>query len=108
MTDDKHIEVQDDGKTYIVDGENFKLFTETISEIIDSDGNKKTVIVKFLKPNMYDKQKNCIKKYMEKNKESINEYNKALYKKRYENDPEFREKERKRARERYLKKKEQN
>lgn len=107
MTDEKHIEVQDDGKTYILDGEKFKLYTESISEIVDEDGSKKTVIIKFVKPNMYEKNKEFILNYMEKNRESFNEYSKKLYKNKYENDPEFREKERQRARERYLKKKAQ-
>lgn len=107
MTDEKHADIEDEN-TYVLDGEQFRLFSETVSEIIDEDGVKKTVIIKFVKPNMYQKQKKFIKKYMENNKESINEYNKALYKKRYENDPEFREKEKQRARERYLKKKELN
>jgi hypothetical protein len=89
MTDEKHADIEDEN-TYVLDGEKFRLFSETVSEIIDEDGIKKTVIIKFVKPNMYEKQKKFIKKYMENNKESINEYNKALYKKRYENDPEFR------------------
>jgi hypothetical protein len=45
----------------------------------------------------------AIRKYHEKNREKINEKKKEKYK----NDPEFRERERQKAKERYYRKKEQ-
>ena len=49
----------------------------------------------------------AVRKYQEKNKEKINEYARNRKKERYQNDPEFREKEKKKAMERYYKKKQE-
>jgi hypothetical protein len=48
---------------------------------------------------------NAIRKYQEKNKEKINEYARIKKKERYANDPEFRENEKRKALERYYKRK---
>ena len=106
MGDNGIITIKKEGDMFVFNGERFKLFKEIISKINDPEDHDKIVIIKFLKPNMYDKQKDCIKKYKEKNKESINEYKKNAYKTKYENNPEFREKEKQKARERYFKRKE--
>lgn len=49
----------------------------------------------------------AVRKYQEKNKEKINEYARNRKKERYQNDPEFREKEKKKAMERYYRKKQE-
>jgi nucleosome binding factor SPN SPT16 subunit len=47
----------------------------------------------------------AINKYQEKNKDKLREYARTRRHERYQNDPEFRERERKKALERYHKKK---
>lgn len=47
----------------------------------------------------------AVAKYQEKNKEKLNEYAKNRWREKYENDPEFREKQKKRLMERYYRKK---
>ena len=105
MEESEKMKIEEDGKTYILDGEKYNIITENISEFIDTDGKLKTVVTKYVKLSMYEKNKESILKYIKENKESINEYGREKFKSKYENDPEFREKEKKRARERYLKKK---
>jgi hypothetical protein len=46
-----------------------------------------------------------IKAYQDRNREKINEYARNRYKEKFDNDPEFREKERQRHRERKARKK---
>lgn len=50
----------------------------------------------------------AIKKYQQKNKEKINEKNRTRNIERYHNDPEYREKEKQKALERYYKRKTTN
>jgi len=59
------------------------------------------------KPIYSDAQKKASIKYKEKNKDKINEIRKAYYKKRSENDLNFVEHKRAKAREYYQKRKEQ-
>ena len=49
----------------------------------------------------------AVAKYQEKNKEKLNEYARNRWREKYENDPEFREKQKKRLMERYHKKKQE-
>jgi hypothetical protein len=49
----------------------------------------------------------AVSRYQEKNKEKLNEYAKNRWREKYENDPEFREKQKKRLMERYYKKKQE-
>jgi hypothetical protein len=49
----------------------------------------------------------AVAKYQEKNKEKLNEYAKNKWREKYENDPEFREKQKKRLMERYYRKKQE-
>ncbi len=104
-------DIHDDNRNLIdFKGEKYNLVEEVKEEIIDENGNKQIIIKQFLKLNLYEKNKEtikkCTQKYYENHRKEKNEYNKKLYKERYDNDPEFREKEKARSKEKYLKKKE--
>lgn len=60
---------------------------------------------KLVKVGMTDSQKKAQKKYVENNKERINEYKRKYYKQKYDNDKEFREKHIKQVKERQKAKK---
>ncbi len=110
MNNDISLNEDDNKNLYELDGEKYNLIKMVEEEIIDENGNKKIVLVKYVKLNLYEKNKESYKKankkYAQTHRKELNEYNKNLYKERYDNDPEFREKEKAKSRERYLKKKE--
>ncbi len=99
----------DNKNCFELDGEKYNLIKEIEEEVIDENGNKIIIIRQYVKLNLYEKNKEsikrCTQKYIETHKKEINEYSKKLYKDKYENDPEFREREKARSREKYLKKK---
>lgn len=98
-----------DNNKFELDGEKYILVKEVEEEVIDENGNKKLIIRQYMKLNLYEKNKESYKKsnkkYVENHRKEKNEYNKKIYKERYENDPEFREREKTRSREKYIKKK---
>lgn len=111
MNNDVSLNEDNNNKNLIeLDGEKYNLVKMVEEEIIDENGVKKIYIKQFFKLNLYEKNKEsykkATKKYIDKNREEFYEKKNISTKKRYENDPEFREKERARARENYLKKKE--
>ncbi len=91
---------------YIYNDEVYNLLHETINEDVNIEGKTIITVTKYLKLNLYEKNKECIRRNHEKNRESINEYSKKFYKNKYDTDPEYRELKKLRARENYLKKKE--
>ncbi len=109
MNNDISLNEDDNKNLYELDGEKYNLIKMVEEEIIDENGNKKIVLVKYVKLNLYEKNKElikrCTQRHYEKNKKEKDEYSKKAYKERYENDEEFREREKARAREKYLKKK---
>ncbi len=109
-----NIDIQDnefiDNKNlFELDGEKYNLVKEIEEEIIDENGVKKIIVKQYLKLNLYEKNKEsykkATKKYSDNHREELNEYRKNYLSKKYENDPEFREKEKARAKENYIKKK---
>jgi hypothetical protein len=110
MNNDVSLNEDNNNKNLIeLDGEKYNLVKMVEEEIIDENGVKKIYIKQFFKLNLYEKNKEsikrCTQKYYENHKKEKDEYSKKLYKERYENDPEFREREKARSREKYLKKK---
>ncbi len=98
-----------DNHLFELDGEKYNLVKEIEEEVIDEYGNKKIVLIKYVKLNLYEKNKEsykkATKKYIDKNRAEFYEKKNTNTKNRYENDSEFREREKARARENYLKKK---
>ncbi len=99
----------DNKNCFELDGEKYNLIKEIEEEVIDENGNKIIIIRQYVKLNLYEKNKEsikrCTQRHYENNKKEKDEYSKKAYKERYENDHEFREREKARAREKYLKKK---
>ncbi len=98
-----------DNHLFELDGEKYNLVKEIEEEVVDEYGNKKIVVRQYLKLNLYEKSKESYKKankkYAEIHRDELNEYKKKYLSNKYQNDPEFREREKARAREKYLKKK---
>lgn len=108
--DDSILTSNSDGEKIIkMNGETYKFIQEVIDEITCEDGTKKIIVRELYLSNTYDKTRDSIrravKKYSEKNRESLNEYHKETVKKKYHDDPVFREKERERNRLAYQRKK---
>jgi hypothetical protein len=61
--------------------------------------------IKVLKTPSYNLR--AIKNYQDKNREKVNEYSRTRWKDKYDNDPEFKEKERQRIREYRAKKRQE-
>ncbi len=84
---DSYLEENSKKLVFVLEGER---------EIIDKDGNVKKVLVQIYneKPYTYtESRKKSNQKYIENNKEKVNEHYKKVYREKYQNDPEFREKE---------------
>lgn len=77
--------------------------------IIEEDefGNKKTIIIRTIeKENKFiDSLKRARKTYFEKNRDKINEHRSERQRKKYNEDPEYREEVKRKQREYYLRKK---
>ncbi len=79
----------------------------------DEHGNKQTIIIRTIqkeiiveKENKFiDSLKRARKAYFERNRDKINEHRSERQRKKYNEDPEFREKVKRKQREYYLKKK---
>jgi hypothetical protein len=103
-----HCKCEED-KILIKNGKTYILFEKAIDEITDEEGNTKPILREVYVTNTYEKTKEsvrkAVRKHNEKNREAINQKNKDYIKSRYQNDPEFREKQKAKARESYLKKK---
>lgn len=99
----------EEDKIIIKNGKTYILFEKAIDEITDEEGIKKPILREVYVSNTYEKTKEsvrkAVRKHNEKNREAINQKNKDYIKSRYQNDPEFREKQKAKARESYLKKK---
>ncbi len=101
----------EEDKILVKNGKTYILFEKVIDEVTDEEGNKKPILREVYVTNTYEKTKEsvrkAVRKHNEKNREAINQKNKDYIKSRYQNDPEFREKQKAKARESYLKKKNQ-
>jgi len=84
-----------------------KIINENIEYEEDENGNKYKVIIRTVEKEnkTYESIKKAVKKYQENNKEKVNKNIADWKRNKYQNDPEFREKQKQMRREYYNRKK---